>query len=313
MTKSQFVRALLKTRVSGLACLVVGLVILAILHLIARPAPPHPWFEGFKKPIILAHQGGNLEWPSSTMIAFEHARETGSDVLDLDLHMTRDKVLVLIHDTTVQRTTDGQGAVADMTWSELEKLDAAYNFTIDAKSFALRGKGHGIPRLVDVLDAFPDWKLQIEVKKAPLEIAPELARVIDQYKAQDRILLSCFDEEMMDELRLHCPDVATSATPAEIRNFILASLVHLEGIISPDYQALQIPLQASGWDLVTPRTVQAARKRGVWVLPWTIDEDADLEVCRQAGVDGFNTNLPTKMEKARANWYQLEKPLFSAP
>ncbi len=304
-------KGLLKKRVSCLGCVIASAVLLLALHLIATPANPHPWFEGFEKPIILAHQGGNLEWPSCTMIAFEHARATGSDVLDLDLHMTRDKVLVLIHDTTVQRTTDGQGAVAEMTWSELKELDAAYTFTVDEKSFALRGQGHGIPRLVDVLEAFPDWKLQIEVKKAPLEIAAELAEVIKRYEAQDRILLSCFDEEMMDELRRHCPQVATSATPAEIRNFILASSFHLEGIISPDYHCLQIPLQASGWDLVTPRTVAAAHNRGLTVLPWTIDEEADLEVCRRAGVAGFNTNLPTKMERARANWFQLEKPVLA--
>jgi glycerophosphoryl diester phosphodiesterase len=303
-------KALLRTRVSCLGCIIVGIVIVAVLHLVATPAAPFPWFDDLKKPLILAHQGGNLEWPSCTMFAFRQARLAGSDVLDLDLQMTKDKVLVLIHDTTVQRTTDGQGAVAEMTWAELEQLDAAYNFTLDGKSFALRGQGIGIPRLVDVLEIFDDWKFQIEVKQAPLELAPELARVLKEYEAEDKVLLSCFNEEMMVELRRHCPDVASSATPAEIRKFTLASFLHLEGLLSPEYSALQVPLRASGWDLVTPRTVQAAANRGLTVLPWTIDTDADLEVCRQAGVAGFNTNLPTKMEGARANWLRPDLPLF---
>jgi glycerophosphoryl diester phosphodiesterase len=293
-----------------LGCVAVAIVFLAIMHLIATPASPRPWYDNLPKPTILAHQGGLKEWPSCTMYAFQRARETGSDVLDLDLHMTKDGVLVLLHDTTVNRTTDGQGAVADMTWDEIRTLDAAYNFSTDGKSFALRGQGLGIPRLVDVLQAFPDWKFQIEVKQAPLEIAPKLAKALKEYKAEDKVLLSCFDEEMMSQLRRECPNVATSATPSEIRNFVLASFLRLEGIISPEYSSLQIPLHSSGWDLVTPRVVQAAKKRGLHVLPWTIDTDADVDVCRQAGADGFNTNLPTKMEKVRANWLQLHKPVF---
>ena len=245
------------------------------------------------------------------MYAFRKARLAGSDVLDLDLHMSKDRVLVLIHDTTVERTTDGRGAVAEMNWAELQELDAAYNFSQDGKSFSLRGQGHGIPRLIDVLEEFPDWKIQIEVKKGPLDIAPELAKILREYDAEKRVLLSCFDEEMMTELRQHCPTVATSATPTEIRSFMLLSIVHLEGILSPEYTSLQIPLRASGWELVTQRTVQAAKNRGLHVLPWTIDSQMDLEVCRQAGVDGFNTNLPTKMEKARVNWLRPEEPLFS--
>ena len=305
-------KALLKTRISCLGCLLVGVAALILAHLVATPAPPHPWFNGLNKPAILAHQGGLKEWPSCTMYAFERAREAGSDVLDLDMHMTSDGVLVLLHDTTVNRTTDGRGAVAEMTWEELQKLDAAYYFNPDGKSFPLRGKGIGIPRFVDVLEAFPDWKFQIEVKQAPLELAPELARVLEQYEAEDKVLLSCFDEEMMAELRRHCPKVASSATPAEIRIFVLASKLHLEGVISPDYSSLQIPLRASGWDLVTPRTVEAAHNRGLYVLPWTIDSEADVEVCRRAGVDGFNTNLPTKMERVRVNWSRPGEPLFNS-
>ena len=307
-------KAILKTRVSCLGSVLIALALLGVAHLIAHPAASHPWYEGFEKPIILAHQGGMEEWPSCTMYAFGQARLAGSDVLDLDLHMTKDGVLVLLHDTTVDRTTNGQGAVAEMTWDELKNLDAAYNFSLDRKkTFPYRGKGFTIPRLEDVLQAFPDWKFQIEVKQAPLEIAPKLAKVLKQHEAEHKVLLSCFDEEMMEALREHCPEVASSATPGEIRNFVLAALVHLEGIISPDYTALQVPLSSDGWDLVTPRIVKAAQNRGVHVLPWTIDSDDHVEICRQAGVDGFNTNLPTRMEGVRANWLHPEKPLFEGP
>lgn len=272
------------------------------MYFTARPAEPKRWFEGFENPIILAHQGGEKEWPSNTILAFKQAQNVGSDVLDTDLHMTRDKVLVLIHDTTVDRTTNGSGAVAEMTWQELEGLDAAYYFTKDQKTFPWRGKDVGIPRLTDVLEAFPDWKIQIEVKQAPLETAQVLAEVLKQYRAEDRVLLSCFDEEMMREIRTHCPEVATSATPSEIRSFILASRLRLESLLSPNYSCLQIPLEFDSYTLVNKRTVEAAHNRGVYVLPWTIDSDEDVESCRTAGADGFNTNYPTRMEEFRANW-----------
>ncbi len=306
-----------KRRRAKSSCLGSLLAILASillgLYFTATPAGPRAWFKDAPRPLLLAHQGGEKEWPSNTMIAFEKAHKTGSDVLDFDLHMTADKVLVILHDTTVERTTDGQGVVAEMTWPEVEKLDAAYRFTRDGRTYPLRGKGYGIPRLDEVLRTYPDWRLQIEVKQAPPAIAQELAKVLKQFEAEDRVLLSCFDDSMMKGLRLACPRVATSATPLEIRAMVLASRLHLEGLISPDYSALQIPLRHSGIDLVTKRTVDAAHKRGVKVLPWTIDNEDDAEICRKAGADGFNTNLPTKMERVREHWTDLQAPLFSNP
>ena len=258
--------------------------------------------QGLTRPLILAHQGGEKEWPSNTMYAFERARKCGSDVLDIDLQMSKDKVLVLIHDTTVERTTDGRGAVAELTWAQLEKLDAAYNFSLDSKTYPLRGQGIKIGRLDDVLTTFPDWRLQIEVKEAPLDIADELAKLLKAHGAEKRVLISSFRPDLMAELRRACPDVASSATPSEIRSMVFASWLHLEGLISPDYCALQVPISRYGLPLVTARTVQAAHARGVTVLPWTIDSDEDVEICRKAGADGLNTNLPTRMEAIRENW-----------
>ena len=268
----------------------------------ALPAEPRAWFQDAHRPLILAHQGGENEWPSNTMYAFRRAHEIGADVLDTDLHMTRDGVLVLIHDTTVDRTTNGTGAISEMDWADLAGLDAAYRFSLDGQTYPLRGQGISIPRLDETLDAFPQWRLQIEVKQAPLEIAEALSKLLQAKSAEDRVLLSSFDEEMTVHLRKACPQVASSATPAEIRNLVIASWFGLEGLISPQYSALQVPLERHGITLVSPRIVRAAHARGVRVLPWTLDTDEDVEVCRKAGADGFNTNLPTRMLRYRDNW-----------
>lgn len=255
-----------------------------------------------ERPLILAHQGGEKEWPSNTLHAFGEAYKLGVDVLDTDLHMTRDGVLVLIHDTTVDRTTDGTGAVAELDWAHLEKLDAAYRFTLDGKTFPWRGQGIRIARLDETLDAFPHWRLQIEVKQAPPEIAKVLGDLLREKNAEDRVLLSCFDPVVTAALRRACPNVASSATPSEIRTMVIASWFHLEGLISPGYSCFQVPLKHSGLSLVTRRTVSACHSRGVTVLPWTLDTDAEVELCRTAGADGFNTNLPSKMLRYKKDW-----------
>lgn len=273
------------------------------LWLNATPAQPQAWMQDLPRPLILAHQGGEKEWPSNTMYAFERAYKTGCGALDVDLQMSKDKVLVLIHDTTVDRTTDGQGKVCELTWTQLERLDAAYRFSLDdGKTFPLRGQGIRIARLDEVLTTFPEWRLQIEVKEAPLEIAAELATLLKTHSAQRRVLLSSFRPDLMAELRRANPEVASSATPDEIRIMVLASWLHLEGLVSPDYCAFQVPLEWKGLPIVTRRTVAAAQARGVTVLPWTIDTREELAVCQQAGADGINTNLPTMMQSLRPTW-----------
>jgi glycerophosphoryl diester phosphodiesterase len=236
------------------------------------------------------------------MEAFEQARRVGSDVLDMDVHLSSDGVLVLMHDTRVDRTTDGQGAIADMSWDQLQKLDAGYRFSRDGKTYPYRGKGLRIPRLEQVLQAFPGMRLGIEIKQAPRQTAWRLAQLLRQSGAESRVLLSCFEEGMMSEVRRLCPAVATSATPWEVRMFVVASRLHLEDWVSPRYCVLQIPLQHGGLQLVTRRTVEAAHRRGLRVIPWTLDTLEEAEVARAAGCDGLNTNWPSRMEPLRSHW-----------
>ena len=258
----------------------------------SRAAPWREWFAGLPRPLIMAHQGGEKQWPSNTLLAFRQARRLGVDVLDMDVHLSRDGELVLMHDTTVDRTTDGHGAIGDLTWAELSRLDAGYRFSLDDQHFPYRGKGLRIPRLQDILQEFPDIRLGIEIKQAPLKTAAHLAQLIRRYGAEQRVLLACFDESMMMELRRQLPQVASSATPDEVRIFWLASALHLEAFTRANYQALQIPLEHDGRRLVTPRLVQAAHERGIRVLPWTLDTQAEVETCRAAGADGSRSIAP---------------------
>ena len=101
-------------RIGRIVLIGIGVLLIAYLvaRFIARPAAAHPWFTaraGENKPLVFAHQGAENLWPSNTLFAFQHAAELGADVLDMDMHMPRDGALVLMHDQTVDRTTDGTG------------------------------------------------------------------------------------------------------------------------------------------------------------------------------------------------------------
>ena len=106
---------------------IIGLVIVEMF--VSPRAPEKTYFENAPRPLVIAHQGGDGLWPSNTLFAFEHATELGVDVLEMDIHMTKDGVLVVSHDETVDRLTDGTGLIKEMTLSEVQALDAAYDWS----------------------------------------------------------------------------------------------------------------------------------------------------------------------------------------
>ena len=121
-----------ETRQARTIFLLTGLVLVVALAssvaiALAQPAPDHPWFDsGESHTLIIAHQGGDHLWPGNTLLAFQNATDIGVDVLEMDVHMTQDGVLVVMHDSTVDRTTNGSGVISDMTLDEIKTLDAGY-------------------------------------------------------------------------------------------------------------------------------------------------------------------------------------------
>lgn len=289
-----------------------GLVLLALILLTgawifvklltARPAAPHPWFAaqpGENKPLVFAHQGGEGLAPSNTMLGFDNSAKLGADVLDTDMHMTKDGVLVLMHDETVNRTTNGAGAIRDLTLAEIKKLDAGYSFSTDGgKTFPYRGKGISVPTLEELFNAYPDKRIGIEIKQTePEATAKAFCAAIRQHNMQNKTLVSSFRHQNMQAFRRECPEVATSATEVEARDFFIAQLLGLQNIITPEYQSLQVPERNSGFTLLTPQFIAAARNRGLPVQPWTINSEDDLRRIIALGVNAINTDYPDRMLK----------------
>lgn len=268
--------------------------------LFTKPAAAMPYYTNPRPPtMVIAHQGGDGVWPGNTLYAFEKAAEIGAHVLEMDAHITRDGHIVLIHDETVDRTTNGAGEVEAMTLEELQRLDAAHNWTPDnGQTHPYRGMGITIPSLAAVFERFPDMRHTIELKKTRASMAQPLCDLIRKYAMQDKVLVASFHDAALAEFRQTCPEVATSASRGEATPFVLLGKVFLGGWVSPQYQSLQVPWNPKdslNIPIMTARFIREAHAKGIAVEPWTVD---DPELMRQYiawGVDGIITDRPDIM------------------
>jgi len=231
------------------------------------------------------------------MTAFEGAVDLGYRYLETDVHATRDGVLVTIHDGTLERTTDGSGPVSALTLEELKRLDAGYHFSPDGgRTFPFRGKGVTVPTLAEVAEAFPDVRLNVEVKQsgAPLVDAVGAAvALIEERALHDRILVASFDDRVIREFRRRMGDsVATSSATWEAVRFWLASRVGLTRWLRRPYDALQVPPRQGRLTVVDRRFVRAAHRRGLQVHVWTVDEPEEMHRLLDLGVDGLMSDRP---------------------
>ncbi len=271
------------------------IVALVIVGMFVSPrAPEKTYFENAPRPLVIAHQGGDGLWPSNTLFAFEHAAELGVDVLEMDIHMTKDGVLVVSHDETVDRLTDGEGLIKEMTLSEVQALDAAYDWSPldDDAEFPYRGQGVTIPTLESVFEKFPTYRMNIEIKQSDPPIVQPFCDLIRKHGMEDKVLVASFKDEALVEFRETCPEVATSGSRGQIKNFIYMHLAFLGRLYSPNFSAVQVPIEDSGITLLTSRFVSVAHARGLWVDAWTIDDPAEMQMLIGIGVDGIITDRP---------------------
>jgi len=286
----------MKKKIS-LSILGIILLVLILIAVFSQRAPDHPYYASdLPYPLVIAHQGGDGLWPGDTLYAFEHAADLGVDVLEMDLHITRDGALVINHDETVDRTTDGMGYIEDMTLTEIKSLDAGYRWSDDeGQTYPYRGMGITIPTLEEIFQSFPGYHMTIEIKKTEASMAAPFCDMIRAYGMQDKILVATFYDERAEEFRRVCLDVATSSARQETTVFVLLSKVFLGRLYSPAFYALQVPEESSGITVMTPQFVRAAHERNLRVEPWTIDDPEQMQLYIDWGVDGLITDRPDLM------------------
>lgn len=271
-----------------------------VISVIVNPkAPLKPYYDGVTAPLVIAHQGGDGVWPGDTMYAFEQAVAIGSDVLEMDAHITKDGEIVLMHDETVDDTTDGSGLIEDMTLAEIKQLDAAYEWSIDnGKTFPFRGQGIQVPTLRELFEKFPNMRYLIEIKLTKNPIDKPFCDLIREYNMQTKVIVGSFHDDAMAQFRATCPEVATSGSRGEVTAYVILGKIFLGGFVAPEYQSLQVPWEKSeskGIPIMTARFIREAHAKNLHVEPWTVNDPELMKQYIEWGVDGIITDRPDLM------------------
>jgi len=236
--------------------------------------------------------------PENTINTFQKALKSGAHILEIDVRLTRDAQLVVIHDASVDRTTDGNGTVDSLSADEIGRLDAAFYYSTDGgRSFPLRNSGVTVPLLAEVFQHFPKTPINIELKDDSIAAAEILCRLLSEFGIAKQIIVASFHSEITRHFRTICPDTSTAATVGEIYWFVFFSKLHLEILYHPHAAALQVPKKAYGFQLITPRFIEAAHSQNLKVHVWTVNHLKEKLELFRLGVDGIMTDFPDKLAK----------------
>ena len=278
------------------ATVTVAITVFGVLAALALPAKEHPFFAPatqISNPEVIAHRGGSGLWPENTLYAFEKATTLGVDILEMDVRTSADGVLILMHDSSVERTTNGKGTVAQLKVAELQALDAAYHWSDDdGQTYRYRDHGIAVPTIAEVFSAFPEMRMSVEMKESHTTLANDLCALIHTYDTMEQVLVNSISESTLQQFREVCPSVATSASNEEVRSFLALNLAFLVPTYSPDFHALQVYQQRNGIRVITPGFVRAAHGRGLKVYAQQINEEGNIQRMHELGVDGIVTDYP---------------------
>lgn len=235
---------------------------------------------------IFAHRGASGTYPENTMTAFERAAASGADGIELDVQMSKDGRLVVIHDEKLDRTTSLKGYIKDFTYDEIRQGDASFRFS-EKTGFVK------VPTLEEVLDwaAKGDFLVNVELKNSIVRydgMGEKVLGLISDYKLEDRIIISSFNHESLAHCRKLNPEIELAA-------------LYMDVIYKPEQYVDMIP--ASGFHpylrSMSPDTIANAHKKNIAVRPFTVNREEDMKELIAAGVDGFFTDFPEKAMKLK--------------
>ncbi|HVL68559.1 MAG TPA: glycerophosphodiester phosphodiesterase [Vicinamibacterales bacterium] len=241
--------------------------------------------------IVYAHRGGAALRPENTITAFDHGFACGAEGLEFDVHLSKDGEVVIHHDDRLERTTNGRGLVRAHTAAELARLDAGYHFRDGSGGFPYRGHGVGVPMLRDVLRRYPAAPLIIELKVGGTALAQRVVDELRDASAVDRTAIGSFYSDAIHAVRACEPSLATGATKEETRWALYRSWVGWP-LGAATYRDFQVPMRSGITPIVTRRFVTYARRAGIAVKVWTVNDAAQMRRLVEWGVAGLITDRP---------------------
>jgi glycerophosphoryl diester phosphodiesterase len=268
----------------------------------------NPWLE--RRVIAYAHQGGAWEGPSSTLHAIKAALACGAPAIELDVHATKDRHLVVSHDETVDRTTSGAGPIAELTLAEVLALDNAYWWAPGADvspgladdAYPLRGraprdKSLGIAPLTSVLELLEGIVINLDIKRTAPEVEPYealLAEELRRFGRGDDTIVASFSDAAIAAFRAVAPEFATSLATLETAEFYRAVHAGAE-VPRTGAVALQVPASFGEITVVEEQFVERAHAEGLAVHVWTINDAEEMRRLVALDVDGIISDTPTEL------------------
>ena len=238
-------------------------------------------FYAQKHPLAIAHRGGTESAPENTLAAFSAATSLGYRHLETDVHLSADGVLIAFHDDQLDRVTNKQGKISELTWGQISE--------------ALIDESEPIPTLAQLLEAFPTAFFNIDAKSD--ESVEALAQTLQKHGAEPRVCVAAFSHRRLKRLReLLGAQQCTAASPKEVAQLMASSRLRgsSSGSLS-DYHCVQVPVKQNGISLITSGFVKAVHERNCQIHAWTINDTQEMHRLLDLGVDGIITDHPSQL------------------
>lgn len=321
--------------------LVLIIAAYAVIHFLPMPqnyTEKNNMMKDTELPILIAHGGGNKEFPDNTLEAFYNAYTIDSSVMmETDVSITKDGVIILSHDTTLDRKTNVTGAIIDWNYSDLieQKVDFGYTNQSPDDDYVLGDMRHftneegkevypkdvkmTLPddirydddvflatRLEDLLICFPKSRINVEIKQegeTGLLALREVLRLVKEYDAYDRVVLASFHTELYEEFKRLKRDGEVpenfmfSPGTSGVVKYYLLQLVGLDALFTDGLCVFQLPVEEMGIKMATERIVKNAHERNIAVHYWTVNDKDEMRYLIELGVDGIMTDYPSRLKE----------------
>jgi glycerophosphoryl diester phosphodiesterase len=254
------------------------------------------------RPLVIAHGGGLGLQPENTLEAFTASAALGCDVLEMDVRLTKDGVLVTHHDATVERTSNGKGAVIDQTLAELKALNFGYRFRDPSGAHVFRERPAHLATVEELFERFGRFPMNIELKdrgEVGRRAGATLAALIAKHRMANQVLVASFDDATLDAFRQATGrGVATSTAKGQTRQFVLLNLLRLDRLWPGGAMAAQVPSnrrESAGFNLTRAGFIRAMHARNMAVHYWTVNDPDEMRRLIRLGADGLITDYPDRL------------------
>ena len=258
-----------------------------------------PFFQ-LNRPLNFGHRGFAGQYPENTILSYQKAIEAGANVLEMDVQLTRDNKLVVFHDDTLDRMTNGNGKVQEKSLVEIKKLNVGCEFiphTLCGKnSKPFKNLELKVPLLSEVFNEFPLFRFNIDIKQHEKKVCEALFETIKEFGLSEKVLVASDDYKTIKYFRsISKGNIATGASYREVANFMFLKRINMLNRFPYEADAFQIPEKYYGLRILSENFISEAHKKNIAVHPWTINEKSDMERLLNWGVDGIMTDYPDRL------------------